>query len=142
MAINAAYLVWGDRREPQQYTPDMSHRARAVEVWAALRTLGRKGVENLVAATCRHASHLASGLRDAGHKILNDVVANQVLVPFGDPETTRRVVAALQADGTCWAGATVWQGHTAMRLSVSSWATGDDDVEQSLEAILRVAASV
>jgi hypothetical protein len=67
-------------------------------------------------------------------------VINQVLVSFGDAETTRRVIAAVQVDGTCWAGGTVWQGHTAMRISVSSWATTEADVERSLEAILRIAA--
>jgi hypothetical protein len=77
-----------------------------------------------------------------GYAVLNDVVLNQVLVSFGDDARTRRVVARLQADGTCWCGITVWQGHTAMRISVSNWSTGDQDVEQSLEAMLRAAASV
>ena len=77
-----------------------------------------------------------------GYAILNDVVLNQVLVSFGDDARTRRVVARLQADGTCWCGVTVWQGHTAMRISVCNWSTGDADVEQSLEAMLRAAASV
>ncbi|HYS00706.1 MAG TPA: hypothetical protein VEO58_16925, partial [Gemmatimonadales bacterium] len=72
----------------------------------------------------------------------NDVVINQVLVSFGDAELTRRVIAGIQADGTCWAGATEWQGHTAMRISVSSWATTEDDVERSLAAMLRVAAEL
>ena len=72
-------------------------------------------------------------------EILNDVVLNQVLVAFGDAETTLRVIAALQAEGTCWAGNTVWQGQTAMRISVSSWATTEEDVERSLEAMVRIA---
>ena len=73
----------------------------------------------------------------AGATVLNEVVLNQVLVSFGDADTTRRVIAALQKDGTCWCGGTVWQGHTAMRISVSSWATTDDDVERSLDAMRR-----
>lgn len=81
----------------------------------------------------------AEGLRAAGHEVLNEVVLNQVLVAFGDAPTTLRTIAELQADGTCWCGPTVWQGRTAMRISVCSWATTDADVERSLEAMLRVA---
>ncbi len=139
MAVNAPYLVIGEAREPEHFTPDFSRRARGIEVWAALRALGRRGVADLIARTCRHATRFADGLRAAGHEVLNDVVINQVLVSFGDAETTRRVVAALQAEGTCWVGSTVWQGRTAMRISVSSWATTDGDVERSLAAMIRVA---
>ncbi len=139
MATSAAYLAQGQAREPFHYTPDFSRRARGVEVWAALRVLGRTGLADLIERTCRHAARFAAGLRDAGYAILNDVVINQVLVSFGDAETTRRVIAAIQAEGTCWAGATVWQGHTAMRISVSSWATTDEDVARSLEAMITVA---
>jgi glutamate/tyrosine decarboxylase-like PLP-dependent enzyme len=142
MSMSAAYLVSGARRDPYDYTPEFSRRARGVEVWAALRSLGRGGLADLVERSCCHASRFADGLRAAGFAILNDVVINQVLVSFGDPETTRQVIAAVQADGTCWVGGTVWQGHTAMRISVSSWATTDDDVEQSLAAMLRVAQHV
>jgi glutamate/tyrosine decarboxylase-like PLP-dependent enzyme len=138
----AAYLVRGEVRDPFNYTPESSRRARGVEIWAALRSLGREGLADLVERSCRHASRFADGLRGAGCTILNDVVINQVLVSFGDPEMTRQVIAAVQADGTCWVGGTVWQGHTAMRISVSSWATTDDDVERSLAAIVRVAAEV
>jgi hypothetical protein len=89
---------------------------------------------------CAQARRFAEGLAAAGHQVLNDVVLNQVLVAFGDAATTQRVIAAIQADGVCWCGGTVWQGHTAMRISVSSWATTDADVERSLAAMLRVAA--
>lgn len=142
MAVNAAYLVAGETRDPTHYTPDFSRRARGVEVWAALRSLGREGLANLVERTCRHAARFAAGLHDAGYEVLNEVVLNQVLVSFGDAETTRRVIAAIQEDGTCWCGGTVWQGKTAMRISVSSWATTDEDVEQSLEAMIRIAATL
>lgn len=140
MSASAAYLIETEQREPYHFTPEMSRRARGVEIWAALRSLGRTGVADLIERTCRHAARFAKGLRAGGHQVLNEVVANQVLVSFGDAETTRRVIAAVQADGTCWAGGTVWQGHTAMRISVSSWATTEADVERSLEAILRIAA--
>jgi glutamate/tyrosine decarboxylase-like PLP-dependent enzyme len=141
MAVTAAYLPTSDVRQPDQYTPELSRRARGVEVWAALRSLGRAGLADLVERCCRHAARLADGLRAAGYDILNDVVLNQVLVAFGDDATTRRVIAALQADGTCWCGGTVWRGRAAMRISVSSWATTADDVERSLAATLRVAAA-
>jgi glutamate/tyrosine decarboxylase-like PLP-dependent enzyme len=142
MSASAAYLVSGERRDPYDFTPEFSRRARGVEVWAALRSLGRQGLADLVERSCRHASRFADGLHAAGCAILNDVVINQVLVSFGDPETTRQVIAAVQADGTCWVGGTVWQGHTAMRISVSSWATTDDDVERSLAAMVRAAEAV
>jgi glutamate/tyrosine decarboxylase-like PLP-dependent enzyme len=142
MAASAAYLAPDAARHPFRYTPEMSRRARGVEVWAALRSLGRSGLADLIERTCRHASRFADGLRSAGHAILNDVVLNQVLVSFGDAETTNRVIAAIQKDETCWCGGTVWQGQTAMRISVSSWATTEDDVEQSLAAMLRVAGLV
>jgi threonine aldolase len=99
-------------------------------------------VADLVERSCRHARRFAEGLRSAGFEVLNEVVLNQVLVSFGTPETTSRVIAGLQAEGTCWCGGTVWQGRTAMRISVSCWATTEKDVEKSLEAMLRVAGSV
>jgi glutamate/tyrosine decarboxylase-like PLP-dependent enzyme len=140
MAVSAAaYLFEGETREPYHFTPEMSRRARGVEIWAALRSLGRQGVADLIERTCRHAARFASGLSDAGYDILNEVVINQVLVSFGDAETTRDVIAAIQKDGTCWCGGTVWQGQAAMRISVSSWATTDEDVERSLDAMIRVA---
>jgi glutamate/tyrosine decarboxylase-like PLP-dependent enzyme len=117
----------------------MSRRARGIEIWAALRSLGRSGHSDLIERTCRYARRFAKGLTQAGYPVLNDVVLNQVLVAFGDAETTRRVIEKVQTDGTCWCGSTEWQGHTAMRISVSSWATTESDVERSLEAILRIA---
>lgn len=140
MSVGAAYLLAGDDREPCHYTPDMSRRARGIEIWAALRSLGRAGTAELIERCCHHAARFAEGFRAAGHQVLNDVVLNQVLVSFGDDETTRRVVAGVQTDGTCWFGGTVWQGRAAMRVSVSSWATTDEDVERSLAAVLRIAA--
>ncbi|MGV0793794.1 pyridoxal phosphate-dependent decarboxylase family protein [Mycolicibacterium sp. XJ1819] len=139
MTVGAAYLIAGSAREPSHFTPDMSRRARGVEIWAALRSLGRTGLADLIDSCCRHAARFAEGLRGAGYEILNDVVLNQALVSFGDDERTRRVIEAIQADGTCWFGSTVWQGRTAMRISVSSWATTDEDVERSLRAVNRIA---
>ena len=140
MAITAEYLpTETPQRNPADYTPELSRRARGVEVWAALRHLGRAGVADLVERCCRHARRFSEGLRDAGHEILNDVVLNQVVVAFGDAETTRRIIRAIQDDGTCWCGETEWKGRVAMRISVSSWATTAADVELSLAAMLRSA---
>ena len=139
MTATAAYLPTAGQRDPMHYTPESSRRARGVEIWAALRSLGRAGVADLVERCCRHASRFAEGLSAAGYSVLNEVSLNQVLVAFGEDETTHRVIAAVQQDGTCWCGGTVWQGRAAMRISVSSWATTSDDVERSLEAIIRVA---
>ncbi len=140
MSTSAAYLMEGETRDPHLFVPEMSRRARAIEIWAALRSLGKQGLANLVQTSCAHAQRMARGLQEAGYHVLNEVVINQVLVSFGSPEVTRRVIAGIQQDGTCWCGGTVWQGKTAMRISVSSWATTDADIETSLEAILRIAA--
>ncbi len=137
MTMAAAYLQTTGEREPAFYTPEASRRARGVEIWATLRTLGRSGLAELIERDCRLATRFAEGLRDAGFEILNDVVLNQVLVSFGDAAQTRRVITAVQEDGTCWCGGTVWQGRAAMRISVSSWATTEADVDLSLKAILR-----
>jgi glutamate/tyrosine decarboxylase-like PLP-dependent enzyme len=123
-----------------RFTPEMSRRARAVEVWAALRSLGKRGLAEMIDRTCRHAQTFATRLGDAGYSILNDVVLNQTLVSFGDDEKTRKVISAVQNDGTCWCGGTFWHGRAAMRISVSSWATTDEDVQKSINAIVRIAA--
>jgi len=143
MAITAEYLPSeSPHRNPSDYAPELSRRARGVEVWAALRSLGRAGLAGLVERNCRHARRFAEGLRGSGHEVLNEVVLNQVLISFGDAPRTRAVIAAVQKEGTCWCGPTVWQGRTAMRISVSNWATTDNDVDQSLEAIHRAAESI
>jgi glutamate/tyrosine decarboxylase-like PLP-dependent enzyme len=139
MSISAAYLVSTNMREPWHYVPESSRRARAIELWAAMRSLGRAGLCELIDRNCRQARLFAQLLTDAGFAILNDVVLNQVLVSFGTPDQTRAAIAAIQSEGTCWCGGTEWQGHTAMRISVSSWATTDDDVRHSANAIIRVA---
>ncbi len=141
MSASAAYLVAG-ANDPHLLVPEMSRRVRGIEVWAALRSLGTSGVAKLVERTCAHARRMASALEAAGHEILNDVVLNQVLVTFGSAERTRAVISAIQRDGTCWCGGTTWHGRVAMRISVSSWATTDDDVDRSLAAMLRIAKEV
>jgi glutamate/tyrosine decarboxylase-like PLP-dependent enzyme len=139
MSVHASYLALGEHREPSDYNPELSRRARGVELWAGLRSLGHSGLAEIVERTSSHARRFAAGLKAAGFRILNDVVINQVLVSFGSPEKTLRTIARLQAEGTCWCGSTVWQGHTAMRISVSSWATTQEDVDRSLAAMLKAA---
>ena len=138
----AAYLVEGESREPDQYVPEFSRRARGIEVWAALLSLGREGLRDLLERTCAHARRFAAGLREDGHEVLNDVVLNQVLVSFGPPERTRRVIEEVQRGGVLWCSGSVWQGRAAMRISVSSWATTTADVERSLEGIRAAVARV
>jgi glutamate/tyrosine decarboxylase-like PLP-dependent enzyme len=138
MTTSAAYLIESGRREGYFYTPEMSRRGRGIEIWAALLSLGSNGLADLVTRCCRLAKQFAQGLEEAGYEVLNEVVLNQVLVSFGDAERTNKVIEAIQKEGTMWAGGTVWQGRTAMRISVSSWATREEDVEQSLDAIKRV----
>jgi glutamate/tyrosine decarboxylase-like PLP-dependent enzyme len=140
MALSAAYLTQGERRQPDEYVPEMSRRARGVEVWAALKSLGRQGLADLIERSCQHAAYFAAGLRRAGYEVWNEVVLNQVLVSFGSDEITRQVIAGIQQDGTCWCGGTTRHGRAAMRISVSSWATTEEDCQRSLEAMLRIAA--
>jgi glutamate/tyrosine decarboxylase-like PLP-dependent enzyme len=140
MSLAAAYIVaTGAERDPHEFVPEESRRARAIPVYAAVRSLGRQGLAELVERNCRQARRFAEALRAAGHEVLNEVVLNQVLVSFGDPEQTQRTIAAIQEDGTCWCGGTVWKNRTAMRISVSNWSTTDEDVEQSIDAMLRAA---
>ena len=143
MAITADYLPAPTAyRAPADYTPELSRRARGVEIWAALHSLGRTGLAELITRNCAQAREFATRLTNAGYKVLNEVVLNQVLVTFGNSEKTKRVIQAVQEDGTCWAGITVWQGQTAMRISVSSWATTDADVDRSVEAMIRIARTI
>jgi glutamate/tyrosine decarboxylase-like PLP-dependent enzyme len=137
MSISAVYLPQTTRREPLHYTPEASRRARGIEIWATLRSLGRTGVADLIEDDCRMATRFAEKLQQAGFEIVNEVMLNQVLVSFGTPEHTLAVIKRIQEDGTCWCGSTVWQGRTAMRISVSSWTTTEEDVDRSVEAMIR-----
>jgi aromatic-L-amino-acid decarboxylase len=139
MSLTAAYLPQGEHREPSQYVPELSRRARGVDIWAALKSLGRSGLAGLVDRCCACAQRFAEGLSKAGFEVLNEVVLNQVLVSFGSPDLNARVIRGIQEDGACWCGGTVWQGRDAMRISVSSWATTEADVDRSLDAIVRIA---
>jgi glutamate/tyrosine decarboxylase-like PLP-dependent enzyme len=150
MTLGAAYYVEsaGGERDGYNWAPESSRRARAVPIYAVLRALGRSGVvalvERCVALAQRMADRLAAS---ASVTLLNDVVLNQVLVRFtpaagGDADAhTRDVIRRVQADGTCWVGGTTWHGTAAMRISISNWATTEDDIDRSAAAILRCAAA-
>jgi glutamate/tyrosine decarboxylase-like PLP-dependent enzyme len=151
MTLGAAYYVEtaGGERDPYNWVAESSRRARGIAIYAALRSLGRAGLTEMIDRCCALASRMADRLRAAdGVTILNDVVLNQVLVRFDPPgdgdadEFTRAVIAAVQADGTCWLGGTTWRGMSAMRISVSNWSTTEADADISVEAILRCAAAV
>jgi glutamate/tyrosine decarboxylase-like PLP-dependent enzyme len=152
MTLGAAYYVEtaGGERDPYNWVPESSRRARGFAVYAALKSLGRSGLAEMIDRCCAIARRMADGLRGAqGVTILNDVMLNQVLVRFSAPAAdgddgatdafTRRVIAAVQADGTCWLGGTTWHGMAAMRISVSNWSTTEADADVSVEAILRCA---
>ncbi len=156
MTLGAAYYVEtaGGERDPYNWVPESSRRARGFAVYAALKSLGRSGLAEMIDRCCAIARRMADGLRGAdGVTILNDVVLNQVLVRFSPPGAadaddaatdafTRRVIAAVQADGTCWLGGTTWHGMAAMRISVSNWSTTEADADVSVEAILRCGRAV
>jgi glutamate/tyrosine decarboxylase-like PLP-dependent enzyme len=140
MTLSAPYLVAGGagRRDPTDYTPEASRRARGFAIYAALRSLGRRGVAAMVDRCCDLARAMAERLRAIpGAEVLNEVVLNQVLVRFG--AATPQVVARVQEEGTCWLGGTTWRGEPAMRVSVSNWSTTAADVERSAAAIARAA---
>jgi glutamate/tyrosine decarboxylase-like PLP-dependent enzyme len=144
MTLGAEYYVEteGGERDNYNWTPESSRRARGFSVLAAVRSLGRSGVVDLIERNCAHARRMAERL-SAGPRvrILNDVVLNQVLVRFGDSDDrTRAVVDGVQREGTCWLSGTVWHGVAAMRISVSNWTTTEADVDASVDAILRVAS--
>jgi glutamate/tyrosine decarboxylase-like PLP-dependent enzyme len=137
MAMSAAYLVPTEHREPAHYTSAMSQRARGIEVWAVLASLGRGGLADLVEHDCLLAARFADGLRAAGFHVLNDVVLNQVVATVESAEggSITEIIERVQREGTCWAGPTRWRGREAMRISVSNWSTTEADVDKSIAAI-------
>jgi glutamate/tyrosine decarboxylase-like PLP-dependent enzyme len=142
MSLEASYLTTDSvQRDPSNLVPESSRRARAIPVYAALRSLGRRGVRDLIERNCAHARQFAERLgAQPGIEVLNDVVLNQVLVRIADDDdATRRAIARVQQDGTCWIGGTVWKGRAAVRISVSNWSTSKEDVERSAVAIITAA---
>jgi len=136
MQTTGAYIQYGENRDGMLYTPEMSRRARAVELWAALRFLGGSGAAELVDGLCERAAQFAAELAGNGFRVLNEVVFNQVLVACDTPAETKAVLAGVQASGECWCGMTIWQGQPAIRVSVCSWSTTPDDVQRSVQAFI------
>ena len=128
------YIIYGDQRDPMLYTPEMSRRARGIDLWATMKFLGQSGIRALVNRLCANAKAMGQKLKDQGFILHNEVVFNQVLVACPDETTTRSMLARLQEDGTCWCGGSVWEGKTAIRVSVCSWATTEEDIERSVRA--------
>lgn len=139
MTLNAGYILHRQEREPYMMTQAMSRRARGIDAWAALSYLGRTGTSALIDRCCIFADLFAQKLQQAGHEILNDVVLNQVLVTFGSKEKNLSVMQKLQDEGICWVGDTTWQNQHAIRISVSSWRTTEEDIIVSAEAMIRAA---
>lgn len=141
MGLRGDYLIQDEYGDPIDKVPELSRRGRAFTVWAALRSLGRSGVADLVERLCRHADAFATGIAGIdGATVLNDVVFTQVCAEFGSDERTERVLTRLLADGTAWISGSTWRGRRVMRISVSNWSTTDEDVARALAAIRRASA--
>lgn len=136
MQASGAYIQYSRNRDGMMHVPEMSRRARAVDLWATLRYLGKKGVADLIDGMCDRAAQFAGQLAAQGFRILNEVVFNQVLVAGETPSQTSETLASIQTSGVCWCGGTQWNGEPAIRISVSSWATTPDDVERSVQAFV------
>jgi glutamate/tyrosine decarboxylase-like PLP-dependent enzyme len=154
---SAAYIVYGaSERDEFHWVPEYSRRARGFATYAAIRSLGRRGIAEQIDRSCRQATRMADALRAApGVEILNNVVLDQVLVRFhprasrdgggsaGDTAATdawtREIVRRVQEDGTCWLAGSTWHGKAAMRISIVNWSTTDADIDRSAAAILRAA---
>ncbi|MCB7136027.1 pyridoxal phosphate-dependent decarboxylase family protein [Cellulosimicrobium marinum] len=142
MGMHGDYLIQSDAGDPLDKVPELSRRGRAFAVWAVLRALGRHGVADLVDGFCRHAAAFADGVRGIdGAEVLHDVVFTQVCATFGDDDRTRDVVRRVLDDGTAWMSGSRWHDRAVLRVSVSSWATTDDDVRVSLDALRRAASA-
>lgn len=141
LQASGSYLQLGNQRDSMFYTLDMSRRARGIELWALLKSLGRSGVDSLITQLCEHAKSFARQLRSHNFHILNDVVFNQVLVRCDTPELTQATLKNIQTSGECWCGGSQWQGEPVIRLSICSWATTSEDIERSVRAFVAARAA-
>jgi glutamate/tyrosine decarboxylase-like PLP-dependent enzyme len=140
MSMRGDYLDQSGDRIPYQFTPELSRRARAIDIWAAIRSLGKEGINDLITRTCVYAEYLADRLQEAGIEVLNKVETNQVLIAFGSNQETERIIRVLQQEGTSWFSGTQWKGRTAMRISVSNYKTTESDIKLTLDSILQAAS--
>ncbi|HEX2395265.1 MAG TPA: aminotransferase class V-fold PLP-dependent enzyme [Bacteroidales bacterium] len=139
MTQNASYLIQDGSRDPFVYVPEMSRKARGIEIWSALRSLGKNGLTEMIRSSCELAGVIAEKLRDSGFQVLNDVVLNQVLVSFGDDDLNKRIIKRIQEEGTCWLGGSSWHNKTIMRISISSWRTTREDIDLCANIIAGIA---
>ena len=141
LGVHGPYLIQSEAGDPADFVPELSRRGREIVVWAALRSLGRSGVEDLMAGLTRAAARFAAGVQDIpGVEVLNDVVYTQVCVGFGSDELATRVVSAVLADGTAWMSGSRWHDRAILRVSMSNVTTTDADVDASLAALARIVA--
>jgi hypothetical protein len=141
MQMSGSYIVTSEKRDGMFYTPDMSRRARGIDLWATLKNLGRRGVAELVDGLCAKAALFADGLRREGFTILNRVCFNQVLVSCGSPRTTTATLDRIQSSGECWCGGALWNGEPAIRVSVCSFMTTEEDIGRSVAAFVEARRS-
>jgi glutamate/tyrosine decarboxylase-like PLP-dependent enzyme len=132
--MSASYIVLGEERDGMFYTPEMSRRARIVELWAVMKYLGRDGIDQLVSGLHQRALQFAAGLQKEGFEILNEVAFNQVLVYYQSDELTMQIMRIVQEMRVCWCGGSVWQDKKVIRLSICSWATTENDIRQSIDS--------
>ena len=142
MQMSGSYIIFSGKRDGMMFTPDMSRRARGVDVWATLKSMGRRGVARLVEGLCENAAVFADGLRAQGFSVLNDVCFNQVLVSCGSADLTKATLENIQRSGECWCGGSLWNGEPVIRISVCSHATTAEDIERSIRAFVQARASV
>jgi glutamate/tyrosine decarboxylase-like PLP-dependent enzyme len=137
MQASGSYIQFSGDHDGMLYGPDMSRRARSIDLWATLKYLGRDGLEQLIDGLCIRAQQFAVELKQHGFRILNDIVFNQVLIAADDPQETQATLANIQQSGVLWCGGTIWNGRPAIRISVCSWATTEEDVTTSVKAIAK-----
>jgi glutamate/tyrosine decarboxylase-like PLP-dependent enzyme len=137
---SASYFQWSEHRDSMNFRPSMSARARVIELWAVLKTLGRQGVRRLIEQLCENARSFARLLSEQGFQIHNDVVFNQVLASCDDDALTRATLQNIQSSGECWCGGSTWHGRAVIRISVCDWATTPKQIERSVRAFVKARA--
>ncbi|MEM7380425.1 MAG: pyridoxal-dependent decarboxylase [Bacteroidota bacterium] len=142
MQASGEYIIYSDHKDPLLYTPEMSKRSRAIELWATMKYLGKQGIDDMVTGFHLRARQLEAGLANLDLELLNEVVFNQVLVRARNETITKALVTAIQESGECWLAGTTWNGKAAIRISVCSWATTESDIERTLHLIKSCLAGV
>lgn len=137
LQASGSYIVYGDNRDGMLYTPEMSRRARAIELWATMKYLGRQGIDEMVLGLHERARQFAEGLKKNGFRVLNEVVFNQVLVACETDAETEMTLKNLQTLRECWCGGSIWFDEKVIRISVCSWATTEEDVNRCILSFVK-----